>query len=478
MRSKTHIYEDDIVKVTDYELYYFRQHVDWDYFAENFTNKNPDQLWKILPFINWKELSERGRLSEDFIILFSDFILFKNIRPHNITKNIVMKFHNRIDWSKIIDRPIMDKDIVKRFHDKYALDWNYLINKVAFSEYEIEKYVAIHGLSWETIFNNSKNRLSPTMIRRHHKVIFGSREGTAKFGPLRPVPSDILDIYADRLDWETIVRTQTTLEPWFIMKHYDKLITRTKEHLVTARNYIKEKSHLPAIYLLKNYQWQQDFYPKDSNSNLPKTIEPIFPDPKQLENSRIVYYTSEPLMSYEKEGLRFASSDAPQYYEVIQPWRFHEFIILPRQRMMVKNKAEIIPNYLRRSPYLAALYIFKCGIWRKELYFDDDPINYPQSINPILPDAEHLKKYQLVYYTNAHLNNLLIYGLEFFPNEKRPFYKAVKPWKLYDYLHNEYIRSSTTPRPTLRFVLKRNGFGTAKDRSASFNKFLKEHKCL
>lgn len=471
--SPENIDEKTINTLSDAELFYLRHSVPWRAFSLRFQNINPNQLWKIFPYIAWDYVFKAAGKSEHLLIQFSDFVYFWTIHSSYLTKNVLIKFHDKFNWLSLSSSNKLDRELVRKFHNKYDLDWNYLLSHLPFSEYELEKYAKCHSLDWTYIACHAKTQLSPTMLRRHHKQIFKGQVDIDYLVRAKPIPCDILDIYSNLLNWEYVREKQTKLEPWFIMKYHDKLATMSKEYPETARKFIMGQSVLPAIYVFDKNEWDKEFYPKNDPSKRPQVVNPILPDPKKLDNFQAIYFTSHALKDPKNNGLEFYPNEDSPYYVVVKPDKFYKIGVSTLSYTGDEDTLEFASVYIRKMTKYVAIYAFPSQEWRKEYFDIGDLSRTPQPIAPIIPDDQQLKRFRIVYYTSVHLNNYFKAGLHFHPEEDPPYYEVTRPWMFYE--GKGKPRATNPSWPTLRPVLKKNGFSQAKNRSKIFNAFLREH---
>jgi hypothetical protein len=107
----------------------------------------------------------------------------------------------------------------------------------------------------------------------------------------------------------------------------------------------------------------------------------------------------------------------------------------------------------------------RCFIRKVKL---NEPIIPGKNEEIFLPEMNELKFGRLVYKIDFNVTNRAKLGLKYVKAIKR--YVMTNPWKHYPELLQNL--SSSYIKPSLRFVLKKNGFHLKQSRTVEFNKFL------
>ena len=217
--------EESLHKLSDIVIYYYRRNIVWNWFSSHYQGKYPSEFWKFAPYMNWQLFSRQESIPEYLVIRMAHSIEFDKVKPNNHTKKVIRKLHDQIDWSRAVRSIHFDKAIFRMYKSKYKLGFREVLERIEFSEYELENFIQSEYFTHPLLLTNKK--LTPPLLRQIPSKVYHNGE-INKFLKHQDFPEDLLRQHSAYLDWDLLRKTQRKLTPKFIIDFSDDLKTLTR----------------------------------------------------------------------------------------------------------------------------------------------------------------------------------------------------------------------------------------------------------
>ena len=338
-----------LIGFSDVDLLVNYKFINWLAVSAQFTFKHLDHFWKFAPYINFEHFFRYQRNHSNLEQIVLDYEPFFNINwlePKFMTKLLLMKFHEEIDWRKFSKSNATDQEILRRFFNKYEFDWVTIFNRLNFSDYLLEKYLKAINWTYIALFEKTNHKVPLKIVSREFASFLGSSQ--YKLFETYQIDNALLDEHAALLKWEAIVKNPIKLEGWFIQKHWKHFAETIPEKLETVGDFIQKQSLYPAIVFESNSHKVELYDPQNPPVANPRKTY-YFPDDDSFLKGHIVYAIARPIDKRSKLGLKFYKKKQKHY--LTNPWK-----VYPNTKRLVARQERLT---LRRT-------LRKNGLGRKE----------------------------------------------------------------------------------------------------------------
>ena len=135
----------------------------------DYINKECGTNYTSLNKVDWRMVSKKQNLSEDFIREFADKVSWSNISyRQKLSEDFIREFKDKVSWSIISYYQKLSEDFIKEFQDK--VDWDFISGHQKLSEDFIREFQDM--VNWDYISKYQK--LSEDFIREFSDKVFWS----------------------------------------------------------------------------------------------------------------------------------------------------------------------------------------------------------------------------------------------------------------------------------------------------------------
>jgi hypothetical protein len=337
--------EEELSKLTDVDLIHICRNLNWFQISIRFKFEYPEHFWKIAPYFQWKDYFDHQKNNENLEAIVNTYYKHFDInllKKDDMTKSLMLRFTNKIDWFKYSSSKHFDMEILKKTADSYELDWISIFNKFTFSDYLLDKLLNKIGWTYLDLFNKTDHKIPIKKVIANLRHFFKNNY----YKTLRnyQIPSLNLDqnIHGDY--WPLIKQYQTKLEPWFIQKHYQNLVDKIPAKKESVKAFLTKQNLLPALEFSNNdYKvvlYDSSNPPQDNNQS-----RFYLPDSVELAKGRLIYHIGRSIKKRFKKGLIFYKNK--QYHNLFNPWMYYP----NAKRLVIKPEKDSLRKVLRRNGY-------------------------------------------------------------------------------------------------------------------------------
>ena len=161
-------------------------------------NKELGTSFKSLDDVNWYKVSERQKLSENFIREFQYYVDWDYISYNkNLSENFIREFHDKVDWRYISEYQKLSEGFIREFQNK--VNWDYISCCQKLSEDFIREFQ--DKVYWGRISESQK--LSENFIRE-----FENDVDWYNISINQKLSEDFISEFKNKVDWGRISECQ------------------------------------------------------------------------------------------------------------------------------------------------------------------------------------------------------------------------------------------------------------------------------